>query len=178
MADYIPSSDAEFGDVGCWKWDVGSGKWNVGSWKGDVGSGSVSALLCGSNGRHDDRGNLVALAHQVGELCERDDAGFDKEFEPISGFVGFGLPSRSRSRIGRVHPSVLDDREFVNKTGSRLPPPRGSIVGPDGSGRAKKLPADDLCLSRRRERLSQLDNPERERLGAGLHRVFVHKGVS
>ena len=98
MPDYIPGGDAEFNDVGCWKWDVGCG--------------SVSALLGGSNRGHDDRGDLVAFAHEVGELGGRDDAGFDKEFESISGLVCF----------------FLDDGELVDEIGSRFPPARGFFL--------------------------------------------------
>jgi len=89
----------------------------------DVGCKSVAARFRGSDGGHDDRGDLVALAHAVGQpltndgrpasqsgeaasfvkgqLGGWDDAGFDKEFEPIGRLVSLGLPSSS--------PSVLDD---------------------------------------------------------------------
>ena len=137
-------SDAEFTDVGCWKWDVGCG--------------SLSALLGGSDGSDDDRGDLVAFAHQVGELGVREDAGFDEEFEPVRGLVGF----------------FLDDGELVDEIGSRFPAARGSVVGADGRGRTKKLFADDIGRSRGRQRFGQFDDPQRERLGPGLHRVLIH----
>jgi len=64
------------------------------------------------DGGHDDRGDFVAFAHQVGQLGGRDDAGFDKEFEPISGLVGF----------------FFDDGELVDEIGSRFPPARGFFL--------------------------------------------------
>jgi len=132
----------------------------------DVGCESIAACFRRFDGRHDDGRDLVALTHQVGELGLREDAGFDKEFEPIGGLVGFGLPPWS--------PSVLDDGELVDEIGPRFPAARSPVVRSDGRGRAKELPADHFARSRGRQRFGQLDDPQGERPGSGFHGVLVH----
>jgi len=139
--DYIPGGD---------RTDVG---WQ----KCDVGCGSDSAFLRSANRGDDDRRNLVAFAHPVGELGVRDDPRFDEEVEPIRGFVGFGLPPWS--------PSVFDDAKFVNEVRTRSRSAQGPIVGSDGRGRAKQLLADHVRRARGWRRFGQLDDPQGERLG-------------
>jgi hypothetical protein len=125
-----------------------------------VGCKSAAACFRRSDGDRADRGDLVAFAHQVGEFGLRDEGGCDEEFEPIRRLVGFGLPSRSRSRIGRVHPSVLDDAPLVEKVGPRARSARISIVGSDGRGRAKLLFAGHVGCPRGGQRFGQLDDPQ------------------
>lgn len=130
---------------------------DVGCAMADVGCESVAALLRRADRGYDVRGDLVALAYQVGQLGMREEAGFDEAFEPVRGFVGF----------------LFDDAELVDEVGPR---PRAETrdSSPRRTWPSAAVAADHVRRARGGQRLGELDHAQGERLRPGLHRVLVH----